>query len=66
MICYGIRACFSCAYDLQRRIAGLMEDFANTVEFCSDAWYFAISYAVVQCCTDIVGRVQHEMMQEAG
>ena len=57
---------FSCAYDLQRRIAGLMEDFANTVEFCSDTWYFAISYAVVQCCTDLVGRVQHEMMQEAG
>lgn len=45
------------------RIAGRMEKFAATAEPRSDAWYFAVSYAVVQCCTDIMDKVQREAMQ---
>lgn len=52
--------------DLPGRIAGVMQDFACAAEPRSDAWYFATSYTVVQCCSDIVDKVQREMMQEAG
>lgn len=52
--------------NLPKRIAGLMGDFANTVKPRSDAWYFAMGYAVVQCCSDILDSVQREMIQEAG
>ena len=49
---------------LLQQIAGLLDDFAVTVEPRSDAWYFATSYAVTQCCADIIDQVQREMMQQ--
>lgn len=38
---------------LLKRIAGLLEDFAAAEKFRSDAWYYAVSYAVVQGCADV-------------
>ena len=49
---------------LLQQIAGLLDDFAATAEPRSDAWYFATSYAVTQCCADIIDQVQREMMQQ--
>lgn len=48
--------------DLQKQIAQLLEDFAATVKPHSDAWYFATSYAVVQCCVEQIDRVQQELL----
>lgn len=52
--------------ELLRRIAGLMEDHAAAAAPRSDAWYFAISYAVIQCCTDIMSKAQRNRIQKAG
>ena len=60
-----ISGAFPCEHDLPKRIAGLIEGVANTVETRTDTWYLATSYAVEQCCSDIMDRVQHEIMQEA-
>lgn len=49
---------------LLRRIAQMLEEFADTVEVRSDAWYFAMSYAVVQGCADVVEAAEREMMQQ--
>ncbi len=35
-----------------------------TAEPHSDAWYFATSYAVTQCCADLIDQAQREMMQQ--
>lgn len=49
---------------LSRRIARLLEDFAATAEARSDAWYFALSYAVVQDCADLMEKAGCGMMQQ--
>ena len=49
---------------LQKQIGLLLEDFASTVKPRSDAWYFATSYAVVQCCADLIDRAQRELLQQ--
>ena len=49
---------------LLQQIAGLLADFAATAEPRSDAWYFATSYAVTQCCADLIDQAQREMMQQ--
>ena len=48
--------------DLLCRIARRLEDFAAAAEVRSDAWYFAMSYAVVQGCADAIDKVQCETM----
>lgn len=50
--------------DLPCQIARRLEDFAAAAEVRSDAWYFAMSYAVVQGCADLVGKAEREMMQQ--
>lgn len=49
---------------LQKQIGLLLEDFAATVKPRSDAWYFATSYAVVQCCADLIDWAQRELLQQ--
>lgn len=48
---------------LSRRIARSLEAFAASARPRTDAWYCALSYAVVQCAADSIGRIQEELLQ---
>ena len=49
---------------LLHRIAQMLEEFAAATEVRSDVWYFAMSYAAVQGCADVVEAAEREMMQQ--